>query len=275
MPKTSHWRVQQGGGTIRAMLPNGTVSTFTFQGSQSPDAPRPDAAALSEAMTRAGAVLLGGLPADETGYWNPAVTTGADGRATLTVTLPDRSTAWTLVAKGITAETLAGEASENLATRKDLFGELKLPLAFTLGDKARIGATIHNDALDKGRIEVVLKTTLGGRSTEEHRALDVTARGLHELSFETLLAPPADAARPGDSGQAVFELTVTAGPRRDHLRRAVPLQPYGMPVYATAGGTAASDTTAWVELPAEMPASGPAWRSSSGPTSAAVCWTSC
>ena len=50
--------------------------------------------------------------------------------------MPERSTAWKLLAKGITTETLAGEATDDLAVKKDLFGELKLPLAFTDGDEA-------------------------------------------------------------------------------------------------------------------------------------------
>ena len=78
--------------------------------------------------------------------------------------MPERSTAWKLLAKGITAETLAGEATEALAVKKDLFGQLKLPLSFTDGDEAEILASVHNDAVDKGPIEVTLKTTIGGRT---------------------------------------------------------------------------------------------------------------
>ena len=47
----------------------------------------------------------------ETGYWNPAIVTGKDGQATVTFTMPGQSTAWTMVARGITAETLVGETS--------------------------------------------------------------------------------------------------------------------------------------------------------------------
>ena len=53
---------------------------------------------------------------------------------------------------------------------------MKLPLAFTDGDEAEIQATVHNDAVDKGPIEVTLKTTIGGKTVEEKKTLDVTAR---------------------------------------------------------------------------------------------------
>ena len=36
------------------------------------------------------------------------------------------------------------------------------------------------------------------------------------------------------------------------MRRTVPIQPYGMPVFATASGSATSDTTAFVEPPEGM-----------------------
>ena len=37
----------------------------------------------------------------ETGYWNPAIVTDEKGEASITITMPDQSTAWELAAKGI------------------------------------------------------------------------------------------------------------------------------------------------------------------------------
>ena len=63
----------------------------------------------------------------ETGFWNPAVVTNDQGEATLEIKIPEQSTAWKLMARGVTTETLAGEAESELIAKKDLFGELKLP----------------------------------------------------------------------------------------------------------------------------------------------------
>ena len=52
---------------------------------------------------------------------NPSVVTGPDGKATLAIKLPERTTAWTLMGKGITTATLAGEASTDLVAKKDLY----------------------------------------------------------------------------------------------------------------------------------------------------------
>ena len=67
--------------------------------------------------------------------------------------------------------------------KKDLFGQLKLPLSFTDGDEAEVIASIHNDAIDKGPIEVTLKTTIGGKSVEEKKTITVDAKGIQEVTF--------------------------------------------------------------------------------------------
>jgi uncharacterized protein YfaS (alpha-2-macroglobulin family)/TolA-binding protein len=225
---------------------------------------------VQEAVTKLaneGAVLLPHLPLQETGYWNPAIATDDKGQATVTVTLPERSTAWSLLAKGITVDTLAGEATDELTAKKDLFGQLKLPLAFTDGDAVDVIASVHNDALDNGQIEVTLKTTIGGKSTTERKTLDVQAKGISELVFKQKLELPADAPKQGAPAiDAQFELTVAAGERRDVIRETVPLNPYGMPVFAIAAGSSAADVTAFVDQPPGMTLEAPRLQVIVGPT---------
>jgi len=233
-------------------------------------ADRSRAEALAADLNRSGTMLVAGLGPQETGYWNPAITTDKEGKATLAVTMPDRSTGWKFVAKGITTETLAGEATGDVVVKKDLFGELKLPMAFTDGDEAEVIASVHNDAVEKGTIEVTLKTTVAGRSVEEKRTIEVKSKGIEEVSFKVALRRPepakdAKAAHEAEVS-AVFELAVSAGTARDVTTRSVPLVPYGMPVYATASGSATSDATAWVESPKDIPLEGPSLQILVGPT---------
>ncbi|MCU0978437.1 MAG: outer membrane protein assembly factor BamD [Pirellulaceae bacterium] len=188
---------------------------------------------------------------DETGYWNPRVVTGADGQAKVSFVVPPRTAAWTLLAKGISQDTLAGEATIPLVAKKELFGQLKLPAAFTVGDQAAVIASVHREAAHKRTLEVTLKVEVGSRTVEQKETLEAAGKGIFELPFHVDLAaqvPPA----PADT--AVFELTIAAGDLRDVVRRVVPLQPYGRTVYATAGGQADADTTAWVEPAPGMPA---------------------
>ena len=199
-------------------------------------------AAEGDAQLRAAAQLA----AAEIAYWNPAIVTDKDGKATITLVLPERSAAWRLLAKGITADTLAGEAAETLTVQKPLFGELALPASFTDGDQTEVVASIHNNAVEKGQIEATLATTIGGRTIEEKKTVAVVATGIQKVAF---------AVTTGTGGRAAaetidFALTVAAVGRKDVLRRSVPLLPYGMRVYAAATGSADADATVRVD-PAE------------------------
>ena len=60
-----------------------------------------DAAGKQAAKLAAvGAVLVPLSGLQETGFWNPAVVTDGKGEATLTITVPEQSTAWKLMARG-------------------------------------------------------------------------------------------------------------------------------------------------------------------------------
>ncbi len=113
----------------QVLMKNGTLFNLNTSGNREQDVK------VVQQLIEQGAVLSPQLRPDETGYWNPAVQTNEQGLATVTITLPNRSTAWTLAAKGITADTLAGEAKESLKCQKDLFGQLKTPAAFTDKDR--------------------------------------------------------------------------------------------------------------------------------------------
>ncbi len=235
-------------GGVQAMAGDG--SWFMVTGNQRDPA---QVAALLNDLAERGTALMPNLPPHETGYWNPSVVTGEDGKATVTFELPDQSTGWSLLAKGVTKDTLAGEASHDLTVRKDLFGQLKTASAYTDGDKAQIVASVHNNAVDEGNIEVTLKVKLGDKTTTEQKKLEVKQKGIQEIVFEQTLKLPDEAARIGAPGTtAEFELAVSAGDQRDVVRRMVPVRPYGMPVFSIAGGSVAGDVLAIVEQPEGM-----------------------
>ena len=283
--------VEQGNSSVLVVDKSGKYRNVRLGDNGKLDAKKAEAMAAD--FNASGAILLSALLPQETGYWNPAVITGADGKATLTLNVPERSAAWKFLAKGLSAETLAGEASDDLLVKKDLFGEIKLPLAFTDGDTAEIPVTVHNDAVEKGTIEIVLRTTIGGRKVEETKRIAVTSKGLHEVSFKTELkrpvgwdkgasatAGPPDAAHGGPAlaGSELvppystpqidvqFELLVRAAGHEDIVERSIPLKPYGVPVFHAASGSGTSDQTVWVDPPEGMPAESAGMQIIIGPT---------
>jgi uncharacterized protein YfaS (alpha-2-macroglobulin family)/tetratricopeptide (TPR) repeat protein/type II secretory pathway component GspD/PulD (secretin) len=253
---------------LQIVNPSGNVSSISLAANTTGGAAGLSAAigALGAELNKSGATLLLSREPLETAYWNPAIVTDKDGKAAVAFTVPERSTAWSLLARGITADTLAGEAADSLAVKKDLFGQLKLPGSFTDGDEPVVQAAIHNDLIDKGQIEVTLKYTIAGRAVEEKKTLDVAAKGILEVAFADIKirVPEAAEDKKADDKKAdgkitgdvssdatesnvLFELTIATGDRQDVVRQIVPLQPYGMNVYSAKSGSASSDTTDWVE----------------------------
>ncbi|TWT33373.1 tetratricopeptide repeat protein [Blastopirellula retiformator] len=211
--------------------------------------------------------ILIGIPAQETGFWDPAVMTDKKGKAKIEITLPERSTAWQLKSRGVTVDTLAGQAETELAVSKSLFGELRTAAAFVDGDSAQIPVTVHNDLIDEGEITVTLKTTIGAKSQTETKTLKVEKKGIVDLAFPVRFALPVagkDDAEPG--AEIEFSLTVSAGETTDQQLALAPLLPAGMPVYAIATGTSASSTSAFVQRPEKMPWSSPRMQIVIGPT---------
>lgn len=189
-------------------------------------------------LAEAGMQILPHMASAELGYWNPTVLTDENGKATITFRLPERSTAWKLKSRGIDAYALSGQTEVDVIAKKDLFGELRTPLAFVDGDKATVQVEVHNSTVKKGeKIQIILKTTLGDESRTIQNELESTGPGVHELSF------PIQAT--GDLAE--FELTVTSGDLTDVSTLAVPIRPYGLPVVATASGTAAQSTIVFVD----------------------------
>src|SRR5262249_20846281 len=197
-------------------------------------------AALEE-LAKEGLQLLPGMGSAETAYWNPRVVTDKDGKATLTLRLPDRSTAWKLISKGVSHEALAGQSEVEIVTKKDLFGEIKAPLAFTAGDKADLIVEMHNATLKEGTIEVKLKSTIGEKTTELKKSATVKGIGIEELTFPVEI---------GTGDTAEFELTVSSGELKDVSTRSAAIVAYGVPVFATASGTSAQSTSMSIQPPA-------------------------
>lgn len=235
------WYKSQSGLEVLSLQTDGTVVALNYKGEFQVVNGLPLAAL--QKLSKEGLELVAGMSTAETGYWNPRVVTDAEGKATIEIRLPDRSTAWKLLSKGITQSSLAGQAEVEIVTRKELFGEMKTPLAFTVGDKADVLVEVHNAALKEGTIDVTFKAMIGDRTTELKKSIKITNTGVEELSFPVEITS-------GES--ASFELTVVSGDAQDVSNRSAQIIPYGLPVYATASGTAAQNTSAIVNLPAGL-----------------------
>lgn len=80
----------------------------------------------------------------DTATWLPIIETDQNGRATVTIDLPDNTTSWRLSVKVVTLNHQVGQASKNIETKKEVFVQPILPRVLTNGDQATLTAFVHN-----------------------------------------------------------------------------------------------------------------------------------
>ena len=200
----------------------------------------------------------------ETAYWNPSITTGKDGRATVTFAVPelDRVAA---AGQGHHHRHVGRRGHRNARGEE---GTLRPTQAAAKLHRKRSSRRAGLDPQRRGRkgpIDVTLKMTIGGKSVEEKKTITADAKGVREVAFPVGLQGERGEGR-GERKTVAFELSVSAGGNQDVSRRTVPLTPYGVPVYAAASGAATTDATVWVEPPRNMAIQRPTLSILIGPT---------
>jgi alpha-2-macroglobulin len=170
----------------------------------------------------------------DTAFWDPVVRTGADGRAQVQVTLPDNLTTWRMQARGITADTLVGQAEVDIVSSLELLVRPVLPRFFVVGDEAEIAAVVHNNTARE--LEVKVQITAAGLALQGEAAhtVRVAAGDRVRVPWPVTVLPGeevtvriwASAEAPAAGGQDLFD------GREDTL----PVYRYSTPeVVATAG----------------------------------------
>ena len=159
--------------------------------------------------------------------------------------MPETTTAWRLTARGCSVETLVGQATATTLTRKDFFVELKSPSFLREGDDIRVVGRIHNLTDFAGTVPLTLRILDPKEPSKvlatREKTVEVKAMGGAEVTFDSFVIP--------NLLNITFELTGTAGPQKDTLERAIPVQPWGLPYAVHSGGSTNADTAAVLTLP--------------------------
>ena len=77
--------------------------------------------------------------------------------ATVSVELPDNLTTWRMGARGVTADTLVGQADVDIVSTKDLLIRPVAPRFFVVNDEVELAAVIHNNTEQPLEVEVVFE----------------------------------------------------------------------------------------------------------------------
>jgi uncharacterized protein YfaS (alpha-2-macroglobulin family) len=91
-----------------------------------------------------------------TPLWEPHVVTDDNGRASVSVTMPDNTTQWTLEAQALTMDMKVGEGKASLVTRLPLIVRAIAPRFLVAGDHLPLAAIVHNNTDEPIRVTVTL-----------------------------------------------------------------------------------------------------------------------
>ncbi|HBY94011.1 MAG TPA: hypothetical protein DEP84_08625 [Chloroflexi bacterium] len=164
----------------------------------------------------------------ETALWEPTLVTDEQGKAEVSVTLPDNLTTWTMTARGVTgANTIVGSDREDLVSTKPLFVRPALPRFFVVGDALQLLNVIHNNTGQS--LDVTIKLEASGLRLEGEavRTVTVPSGGRAPVVY-------AATVEPGD--QSEVTVTVEAPGQFDAVRQTLPVYHLTAPeIIATSG----------------------------------------
>ncbi|MCX7753816.1 MAG: Ig-like domain-containing protein [Anaerolineales bacterium] len=80
----------------------------------------------------------------DTAFWKADIVTDSQGKARLTITLPDNLTTWQIESRGLTRDTRVGQARVQLVASKDLLIRPQTPRFVVVGDVVELSAIVNN-----------------------------------------------------------------------------------------------------------------------------------
>ena len=169
-------------------------------------------------------------------FWLGSATTGADGRATTTVTLPDSLTTYRIMAVAGDQASRFGFAEREIRATKPLTLLPAFPRFLSKGDRASFGAVVTNSSKDAGDAVVTIQS-LDPASLEFGKAATQTIRlapgASHSVRFDALAK---------GAGNPRVRISVALGAERDAFEMPLlvsdPLRPETTAAYGDTTGTA-------------------------------------
>ncbi len=130
----------------------------------------------------------------DTAYWEASVQTGADGRATVEIPLPDSLTTWRLSSKAVTNDTQVGQGETDVIVTLPLLIRPVTPRFFTVGDIVQLGAAVNNNSDSAIEATVSLETEGLSLNSDAEHVVSIPAGGSELVRWEVTVddVPIAD-----------------------------------------------------------------------------------
>ena len=121
----------------------------------------------------------------DTAYWSAEIITGADGRAQVSLALPDNLTTWQATTRGVTEDTRVGQAEAAIITSKELLIRPVTPRFLVVGDHIQLAAVVQNNTSQALQVTAALQAN--GLALDDPAAasvqLDVPANGRQRVEW--------------------------------------------------------------------------------------------
>ena len=159
--------------------------------------------------------------------FSPAITTGADGRAVVPLTLPDNLTRYRLVAIAVAGDKQFGKGESALTARLPLMVRPSPPRFLNFGDTFELPVVVQNQTDSPMQVDVAVRVTNATLTQGAGRRVTVPANDRVEVRF------PAAAAM---AGTARFQIAATSAAGSDAAELALPVwTPATTEAFATYG----------------------------------------
>jgi hypothetical protein len=182
----------------------------------------------------------------DTMAWLPTVVTDAGGKAQATFSFPDSLTTWRATARAVTRDTLVGQITSKVITRKNLILRLETPRFLTQGDNAIVTAIVHNYLAQAKSAQVSLQVEGVELAGAAQSTVNVPQNGEATVAW-TVRAPKL--------GQAKFTAKALTDEESDALELDTPVRPWGLQMNAAASGALRGDkeeATQAIVLPQDL-----------------------
>ncbi len=177
----------------------------------------------------------------ETLFFEPALITGGDGKATLTVPMADSITTWRLAALANSAIGQLGSTTKGLRCFQDFFIDIDLPVCLTQNDQVSIPIAVYNYLLTEQTVRLELTKEdwfdLKGEAAQE---MSIAANDV-EVRYFTIVAQ-----RLGDHKLTVHGLGTKMS---DAISREIRIEPDGKKVEETINDRLSEDVSHTITIP--------------------------
>ena len=166
-----------------------------------------------------------------TAYFNPSVITGADGKVSLSVKMPDNLTTFRIMAVALDRGRADrfGKGEAQIKVRKPLLLRPSLPRFLSVGDTFEAAVMVHNETDKKATVDVLVR----GRN------LKLSGRGRQQVSIAAHQAAEVRfTMSPVSAGPARVQFAAVMGKETDAVEKQLPvLLPVTTEAFATYGMT--------------------------------------